>query len=111
GGAAHRIEIAFDGPGGTVHAGQQLIAGGISALVFDAQDGQPPEQADGDVLVGESEAKAARVLATLGARYMSQWDRADDELANLVGVSVMQPFPSLALVINQYAVERIGGVV
>ncbi|MBA8884765.1 RHS repeat-associated core domain-containing protein [Dokdonella fugitiva] len=111
GGAAHRIEIAFDGPGGTVHAGQQLIAGGISALVFDAQDGQPPEQADGDVLVGESEAKAARVLANLGARYMSQWDRADDELANLVGVSVMQPFPSLALVINQYAVERIGGVV
>lgn len=111
GGIVHRIEVTLDGPAGTVSATQELTAGGISALVFDSQDSQPPEQPDNEVLTGESETRAARLLANLGARYMAQWDRADDELARLVGVSVMQPFPSFALVINQYNAERINGVV
>ncbi|MEO5625479.1 MAG: DUF6531 domain-containing protein, partial [Dokdonella sp.] len=110
GGASHRIEITLDSPAGTSFASQQVTAGGITALVFDAQGDPPPQQADDSVLVGESETKAARLLSNFGARYLATWDRADDELARLVGVSVMRPFPSLALVINQYRVDRVDGV-
>ncbi|MEO7323755.1 MAG: DUF6531 domain-containing protein, partial [Dokdonella sp.] len=110
GGASHRVEITMDSPAGTAFASQQVTAGGISAFVFDAQGDPPPQQADDSVLVGESETKAARLLANFGARYLETWDRADEELARLVGVSVMRPFPSLALVINQYSVNRIDGV-
>jgi RHS repeat-associated protein len=109
GGAAHRIEITIDGPGGSAAASQQLIAGGIAALVFDAQGDEPPEQGEDVVLPGESESAAARLLANFGARYLASWDRANAELADLVGVSVVRPFPSVALVINQYRVDRING--
>ncbi len=109
-GAVHRVEITLDSPAGTSALAQDVTAGGIAALVFDAQDNAPPEQANNVVLPGESESDAARLLSNFGARYLSTWDQADDELGRLLGVSVMRPFPSVALVINQYRVDRVGGV-
>ena len=110
GGSAHRIEIALESPAGTTTASQQVLAGGISALVFDAQADAPAEQPDGVVLIGESESKAARLLWNFGARYLASWDDADTELAALVGASIVRPFPSVALVTNQYRVDRVGGL-
>jgi len=110
-GADHRIEVTLDSPGGSVSFAQQVTAAGIAALVLDGQADHPLQQADNATLIGESETGAARLLANFGARYLSNWDDADDELARLTGVSVMRPFPSAALVINQYRVERVAGVV
>ncbi|HET8940434.1 MAG TPA: DUF6531 domain-containing protein, partial [Rudaea sp.] len=109
-GATQRVEITLDSPAGTSSLAQNVTAGGIAALVFDAQDNAPPEQANNVVLPGESESEAARLLSNFGARYLSTWDQADDELGRLLGVSVMRPFPSVALVINQYRLDRVGGV-
>ncbi|HEX6832042.1 MAG TPA: transglutaminase-like domain-containing protein, partial [Rudaea sp.] len=110
-GATHRVEITFDSPGGTASFAQNVTAGGLAAIVLDEQGDAPPQQADGVVLPGESETAAARLLANFGARYLATWDQADDELARLVGVGLVRPFPSAALVINQYTVDRVGGVV
>ncbi|MGA7296508.1 MAG: DUF6531 domain-containing protein, partial [Rhodanobacteraceae bacterium] len=110
-GASHRIEITLSGPAGSESLAQTVTAGGLTALVFDAQHDQPPEQPEDVSLPGDSETAAARILANFGARYLSEWDRDAAELARLVGVSVVRPFPSVALVINQYRVERVAGVV
>jgi RHS repeat-associated protein len=109
-GASHRVEITLDSPGGTASMTQVVTAGGIAAIAFDGQTDAPLPQADNSVLPGESETAAARLLANMGARYLDNWDQADDALARLVGVGVVRPLPSVALVINQYNVDRVGGV-
>jgi RHS repeat-associated protein len=109
-GLPHRIDITLQSPGGEASFSQLLTAGGHAALVFDAQAGSPPGQPDGAVVPGDSEPAAARLLANLGARYLREWDQADAELAALAGVSVIRPFPAVALVINQYHVEQLAGV-
>jgi RHS repeat-associated protein len=109
-GALHRIEITLDNPAGSAVLAQQVTAGGVAAIVFDAQNSAPMAQAETEVLPGESETKAVRLLANFGATYFAAWDEADKELANLLGVGIVRPFPSVALVINQYRVDRVGGV-
>jgi RHS repeat-associated protein len=111
-GAAHRVEVTAIGPAGdAATVTQDLVAGGMTSLVVDAQGDRPPQQSDDVVLPGESETDAARVLGNLGARYLATWDDADAELARLTGVGVVRPFPSLAFVVNRYTVARVGGVV
>jgi RHS repeat-associated protein len=110
-GARHRVEATITGPGGAVSFAQELTAGGLAALVVDAQAEGPAFQADGTALPGDSENAAARVLANFGARYLAAWDAADAELARLVGVGVVRPFPAAALVVNRHAVARVAGVV
>ncbi|MEO8673615.1 MAG: DUF6531 domain-containing protein, partial [Tahibacter sp.] len=104
----HRVDIELDTPAGNARVSQQLTAGGLAALVFGVQQDGVAEMPA--IVSGDSESKAARILANFGARYLSDWDAADDELARLLGVSVIRPFPAVALVINQYRVDRIGGV-
>ena len=108
--AMHRVEIALDSPAGSAALAQQVTAGGLAAIALDAQNSAPLEQADLEVLPGESETKAARLLANFGAKYFMAWDKADNDAANLLGVGVVRPFPSVALVINQYKVDRVAGV-
>ncbi|WP_257388713.1 DUF6531 domain-containing protein, partial [Tahibacter caeni] len=108
-GAAHRIEIRFDGPGGATGFAQNLTAGGYAALALDA----PPlnQAAELDAATpGDNERRGARLLAQLGARYLANWNGDDEELAALVGVGVVRPFPAAALVVNQYRVDRVGGL-
>ncbi|HMM68459.1 MAG TPA: transglutaminase family protein, partial [Dokdonella sp.] len=111
GGTSHRIEIAFDGPAGSVSTSQVLTAGGLAALVIATQNDDPLEQALDQPPPGESETRAAALLGNFGARYLAEWNAAQDELARLVGVGVVRPFPALALVLNQYRVERVGSLV
>ena len=110
-GIAHRLEISLQGPAGESGFAQQLTAAGYAAIVVDAQAGQPPQQPDTIAIAGDSEPAAARLLGNLGARYLRDWDSADAELARLAGVSVIRPFPAIALVLNQYRIERVAGVV
>ncbi|MCQ4163762.1 transglutaminase domain-containing protein, partial [Tahibacter harae] len=109
-GTTQRLDITLHGPGGSVSFSQQLDAGGYAALILDAQASRPPQQDEADSLTGDSEPAAARLLANLGARYLAEWDAADDELAQLFGVGVIRPFPSAALVLNQYRVPRLAGL-
>ena len=111
GGAPHRIEVSFEGPGGSISTSQVLTAGGLAALVFSAQNDDPVEHALDQPPPGDSESRAAALLANFGARYLSEWNSAQGELADLVGVSVVRPFPAFALVMNQYRVERLGSFV
>lgn len=106
----HRLEVTVRGPAGESGFSQQLIAGGYAALVFDAQVRQPPEQAAGTALTGDSEPAAARLLSNLGARYLRDWDSADEELARLTGVAVVRPFPAVVLVLNQYRIDQAAGI-
>ncbi|MBL0164400.1 MAG: glycohydrolase toxin TNT-related protein [Xanthomonadales bacterium] len=111
GGASHRIEVTFDGPGGSISTSQLLTAGGLSALVFAAQNDDPLEQALDQPPPGDSETRAAALLGNFGARYLAEWNSEQGELADLVGVGVVRPFPALALVLNQYRVEHVGSFV
>ncbi|WP_313916959.1 DUF6531 domain-containing protein, partial [Tahibacter sp.] len=105
----HRVELTFEGPGGSAGFAQTLIAGGQSALAIDVSDSAAvPDHAS--ALPGDSEQRGARLLANLGARYLATWNGDDDELAALAGVGVVRPFPSAALVISQYRVDRLDGL-
>ncbi|MEO7432864.1 MAG: DUF6531 domain-containing protein, partial [Dokdonella sp.] len=105
------LSVEYLGPAGAVGYSQTVLAGGYDALVVDVQGEAPVAQADETNLPGDSEPEAARLLANFGARYFAAWDAEDEPLARLVGVSPMRPFPGLALVLNQYRVDRIDGVV
>ncbi|TDR38772.1 RHS repeat-associated protein [Tahibacter aquaticus] len=107
--AAHRLDITLSGPAGSTGASQLLTAGGYAAIALDTQADAELPQPDAP-LPGDNEQRAARVLANLGARYLSNWNRDDDELARLLGVGLVRPFPSAVLVINQYRIERSGGL-
>ncbi len=111
GGASHRIEVTFESPGGSVSTSQVLTAGGLAALVVAAQNDDPLEHALDLPLPGDSESRAAALLGNFGARYLAEWNLAQSEFADLVGVGVVRPFPALALVLNQYQVEHIGSFV
>ena len=108
-GAAHRVEIRFDGPGGTTGFAQNLTAGGYAALAVDAPPMTQAFELD-TATPGDTEARGARLLAQLGARYLASWNGDDEELADLVGVGVVRPFPAAALVVNQYRVDRVAGL-
>lgn len=106
---AHRVEITFESPGGNVGFAQTLTAGGYAAFALDAPNAASPANHD-SAQPGDAEQRAPRLLAQLGARYLADWNAADDELAALAGVGVVRPFPALALVVNQYRVERLDGL-
>ncbi|WP_386065396.1 RHS repeat-associated core domain-containing protein [Tahibacter sp. UC22_41] len=108
-GAPHRIEIRFDGPGGTTGFAQNLTAGGYAALAIDVPPRTQPADLDA-ATAGDNEHRGARLLAQLGARYLASWNGDDEELADLLGVGVVRPFPAAALVINQYRVDRVAGL-
>ncbi len=108
-GAAHRAEIRFDGPGGTTGFAQTLTAGGYAALAVDAPPMTQAFELD-TATPGDNEARGARLLAQLGARYLATWNNDDEELADLVGVGVVRPFPAAALVVSQYRVDRVAGL-
>jgi RHS repeat-associated protein len=107
--ATHRLDVSLESPAGSGGFSQQLTAAGYAALVLDTQAAAPQPQYT-DELPADNEHRAARLLANFGGNYLSGWNDADRELANLAGVSVIRPLPSAALVINQYRVDRIGGL-
>ncbi|HOV59322.1 MAG TPA: transglutaminase domain-containing protein, partial [Rhodanobacteraceae bacterium] len=111
GGQSLRLEIEFGGPAGHAVFAQNVLAGGYDAISIEVQGESPATQASTDVLVGDSEPPAARILANFGARYLGEWDDEDDALARLIGVTVLRPLPSAVLVTNQYRVDRVGSTV
>ncbi|PJA39777.1 MAG: hypothetical protein CO182_08985, partial [Lysobacterales bacterium CG_4_9_14_3_um_filter_62_6] len=106
-GSLHRLELISETPAGEVATSQDLLAGGYSAITIGAQAGATPVSALDVSAPNDGEFVAAQRLASLGLRYASAWDTAENELADLVGVLPIRPAPSIALTLVDYQVETL----
>jgi RHS repeat-associated protein len=105
------LRVEFSAPAGGGRITQQVISGGYAALVLAVQDDLFDVPSDSRTTPGDSEPAAARLLAGLGARYLQQWNRADREFGQWIGVTPMRPLPSAVLVLGLYRPQGTGGVV
>ncbi|UXI67070.1 RHS repeat-associated core domain-containing protein [Tahibacter amnicola] len=110
-GQSHRIDITVSGPAGTTEMSQVLTAGGLASLALNVGRENYDFEATNAFVAGDSEFPAARILGSAGKEYLSTWTKADNDLARLIGVGVVRPFPTAALLISQYRVDRVAGIV
>ncbi len=107
-GLAHRLSLTLDGPAGSRGFEQTLVAGGYAAIGLDAQLGQPPQlEAE---LPGDREQQAARLLHNQVSRYLTAWDQAERELADLYDLALVHPRPSMALLFSRFDVQTSAGL-
>lgn len=104
-GARQRLEIEFTGPFGSEGVTQTVVAGSYYAFGVTAQRDRKEPDPGGDP--GESEFLAARLLSGLALGYSSRWGEAEDELAGLLGVSLVRPLPALVIAANAVEVHRL----
>ncbi len=88
---------------------QTLVAGGMAGILIDAGVPRPAEVLGADVL-GDSEPPVSRVLGNLGSRYAQSCREDTAEIADLLGVRLVQSLPTVVLSLTQMEVERIDGV-
>ncbi len=106
-GTAHRLELITETPAGNIRTRQSLIAGSYTAITVGAQASATPVSALDVPHPNDSEFVAAQRLASLGLRYVSTWDTAENQLADLIGVLPLRPAPSIALTLVEYHVETL----
>jgi RHS repeat-associated protein len=104
-GQPYRLEMHLLGPAGHEDVSQTLIAGAYHALDLRAP-GELPRLADSSTLP-ESDALAAALLSQLAAAYSTQWTQEAQELAGLLDVAVVQPWPAVTLVHNAMHITRV----
>ena len=107
-GAAHRIELHLQAPFGDQPVAHSVVAGGYYAFDLAAQQGlwqEAPEGAPAD-----AETLGARLLARIAGRYGARWSEAEEELASLLGVTLVRPLPSVAVSGGAVTVETVLGV-
>ncbi len=104
-----RVRVELHVAGETRAVEQTLVAGGMAGILLDAGVPRPAEQ-PGDAILGDSEAPVSRVLGNLAARYAQECRQDSAELADLLGVRLLQPLPTVVLTLTQMDVERVDGV-
>ena len=106
-GTAHHLELISETPAGEIRSSQTLIAGGHVAITVGVQAGATPVASIDVPHPNDSEFASAQRLASLGLRYASNWDVSERALADLVGVTVIRPAPSIGLTLVEYQVEHL----
>jgi hypothetical protein len=87
---------------------ETLLAGAYQALAVSPQRALPRPDPGGEL--ADTETLAARLLSRLALEYGRRCDAAEEELAGLLGVTVVRPLPSVAFVTNEVRLEEILGV-
>jgi RHS repeat-associated protein len=104
-GVPHRFEVTLLGPHGSETVARIVVSGTYHALALDAQAGVAWVEGPPDP--GDTEGLAARLLARIGADFAARWGAAEQELADLAGLALVRPLPSLAVVDNAVAIETL----
>ncbi|MCU7804214.1 MAG: hypothetical protein KZQ96_13535 [Candidatus Thiodiazotropha sp. (ex Lucinoma borealis)] len=104
--ASHRLEITLLEGGNASYVEETLVAGGYHAIGLYAQDVATVRDQDDPA---DTEYQAASLLDRIAWEYAQQWNTAEDELANLMGVSLIRPIPNLAIISSSYKVEEVLG--
>ncbi|MEM1181413.1 MAG: RHS repeat-associated core domain-containing protein, partial [Acidobacteriota bacterium] len=104
----HRLELTFSGPAGEATVERLELAGNLTALAVGAPTLWPVAVAEDDL--GNTEQLAAALLSSIARGYGLRWDGDEAELADLAGVGLARPWPSVAIAANALVVEELGGV-
>ncbi len=104
--ASHRLEITLLGGNNASYVEETLVAGGYHAIGLYAQNVTAVRNQDDPA---DTEYQAASLLDRIAWEYAQQWNTAEDELASLMGVSLIRPIPNLAIVSSSYKVEEVLG--
>ncbi|GAB2195100.1 hypothetical protein MAH2_29960 [Sessilibacter sp. MAH2] len=110
-GQSHRSELTLIAPFGSRNLEKNLISGGYHAFGISAQRTLINAAILGAESSGDTEFLAARVLSQIALRYSRDWYDAEQELANLSGLKVIRPWPSIAIASNDIVPELLFGQV
>lgn len=102
----HYFEIRLLTPAGEERISQTLTAGGYHAIGVAAQAVVERILEDDPA---DTERTAAALLNRIAQSYNQAWNEADAELAGLLNVSLLRPFPSISIVSNVQVVHRVLG--
>jgi len=109
-GQRHRVQFELHAPWGERRTDQIYTAGSYMAIAVGVQSGMPEAEAEDAILLSDTEQQAARLLYNQAVRYTADWDQAQQTLARLYDVTLIQPLPSLTIVNNNVAISRIAGL-
>lgn len=104
--ASHRLEITLLVGNNASYIDETVVAGGYHAIGLYAQDVAKKDNLDDPA---DTEYLAAALLDRISWEYVEQWNHAELELANLLGVALIRPIPSLTVVSSSYKVEEVLG--
>ena len=102
-GKLHKIEMTLKGKTVESIVTKTVISGGYHAIGIAAQSALRPSIE----IEGDTEGVAAKLLSQMSLRYIESWDKSENELANLAGVSVVKPLPTIAFVSNVVEVSAV----
>ncbi|MBK8067619.1 MAG: hypothetical protein IPK27_08285 [Rhodanobacteraceae bacterium] len=88
---------------------QTLVSGGMASILIDSGAPRPPEGLD-DTVTEDTEPAVSRVLGNLASRYASECRADSGELADLLGVRLIEPLPTTTLALTQMDIASVDGV-
>ncbi|WP_223789562.1 RHS repeat domain-containing protein [Marinicella meishanensis] len=106
---AHDMRLSLHGPSGSIELNRKLIAGTYLSLVLGTQDDEFP-QSPITINQLDDETLPIRLMHNLGIRYNQQWAEAENEMASLMGQTIIRPIPSVAIIAPEYAVDEFNGI-
>jgi RHS repeat-associated protein len=105
-GINHRFDVEIITPAGTQTLKHTLLSGSYHALSIATGENTFAEVENDPA---DTEYLGARILANLGQEYNKAWTQSEVEIAKLLNVAVVKPFPSLNIVSNDLKVETVLG--
>lgn len=105
-----RLEISVRIGALEYNARQRLTVGGMASIALTSGAGTVVPEELTDFVPADAEPPAARVLSNFARRYAQQWQSDGLELADLIGVRVIEPLPAITLALTQMDVARSEGV-
>lgn len=105
-GVAHRLDVEIITPAGSETLKHTLISGSYHAINLATGEASfEPQEND----VSDSEYLGAKFLSQVGQLYNQRWTNSENELAKLLNVALIRPFPAFNLVSNDIQVETVLG--
>ncbi|MBI3561085.1 MAG: transglutaminase domain-containing protein, partial [Gammaproteobacteria bacterium] len=105
-GASHRFEVIASSANGSEQIAQTVVAGGYHAVgIYAQQVARVIPAAD----PADTEYQAAPLLDAIAYHYVDNWNNAEQEIADVMNVAVVHPWPSIAVVSNAIKVDTVLG--
>jgi RHS repeat-associated protein len=105
-GASHRFEVIASSANGSEQITQTVVAGGYHAVGIYAQQVARVIPANDPA---DTEYQAAPLLDAIAYHYVDNWNNAEQEIADVMNVAVVHPWPSIAVVSNAIKVDTVLG--
>lgn len=104
-----RLLVRTEVAGEARNVEQALVSGGMAGILIDSGAPRPPEGPD-DAVTEDTEPAVSRVLGNLASRYASECRADTGELADLLGMRLIEPLPTITLALTQMDVASVDGV-